>query len=193
VRLLDSAVQDQSFVSIVVADGAPFVLDGSGPLTVTGANDVARQQSAQDNHRAVLDAVAGARAATPETDLLGAISLGRRTISSATAPRTIVVVDSGLSTVAPLDFTRPGLLDADSQEIVTSLNATGALPELAGYTVVLQGLGDVASPQQPLGEARRKTSWPPGKPFCGPPGRRSKSRRCRCPVSQIPGSRTSGR
>jgi outer membrane protein OmpA-like peptidoglycan-associated protein len=61
-----------------------------------------------------------------------------------------------LSTVAPLDFTEPGLLDSDPTELATSLAAAGELPDLAGAAVVFQGLGDTADPQPTVGRAQRR-------------------------------------
>jgi hypothetical protein len=145
--VLDSAIENQSYASVVVADGEPFLLDGDGPLHITGANDVAREQSKEANRQAVLAAIDSAEAETPETDLLTALSLARRSISGESGAHTIVVVDSGLSTKAPLDFTQPGLLEAEPQEVADSLAVAGALPDLSGATVVAQGLGDTAPPQ----------------------------------------------
>jgi outer membrane protein OmpA-like peptidoglycan-associated protein len=72
-------------------------------------------------------------------------------------PGTVVLVDSGLSTVAPLDFRQRGLLDAPPAETVDALRANNALPGLQGETVVLAGLGDVAEPQPALSPAQRSS------------------------------------
>ena len=152
---LESAVANQSYVSIVVADGNPFLFDARGPLLESGANDVAHEQSRAANLKAVEDAIASARARTPEVDLLAAIDLAARDISSESGAHTVVVVDSGLSTVAPLDFSRPGFLGADRQEVARGLVDDDELPDLAGTTVTFQGLGNTAPPQEELTIAQR--------------------------------------
>lgn len=68
---------------------------------------------------------------------------------------TIVFLDSGLQTVPPLDFTRPGLLDADPDDVVKQLSDQHELPELTGQQVLFFGLGSTAAPQQNLDPAQQ--------------------------------------
>src|SRR4029077_8318458 len=68
---------------------------------------------------------------------------------------TVVLGDSGLPTVAPLDFHVSGLLDADPDAAVQELSSSGYLPDLSGRTVVLAGIGYTAAPQSPLDDRRR--------------------------------------
>lgn len=150
----DTAVTDRSFLSIVVADGRPFEA-GHGVLQVNAANSIAAQEQQDANRRKVDQALDAAAAKTPEADLLAALDLAARAIHSRPGPHTIVVVDSGLSTTGALDFTQPGLLDADPKELAQSLADARELPDLHGDDVVFQGLGDVADPQQPLGRPVR--------------------------------------
>jgi outer membrane protein OmpA-like peptidoglycan-associated protein len=154
---LNEAVMAESYVALVVADGAPFVVPGDGPLVVDHSNSEREKRSRAENQRNVEQAIDSAAAKTAETDLLGALHLAGRSIADLPGERTIVVVDSGLSTVVPLDFTQPGLLDADPDELATSLEAAGELPDLAGATVVLQGIGDTAPPQQPLSHGQQES------------------------------------
>jgi len=154
--VLDDVVENQSYVSIVVADGEPSVI-GEKDLIVEGANDVARDQSRRKNRQEVENGILGAKADDEEVDLLTSLELAARTIrSKQTTPNTIVVVDSGLSTVAPLDFTQEGMLEADPGEVVRSLTDQGSLPDLNGIEVIWQGMGDTAAPQEPLSNGQRK-------------------------------------
>lgn len=151
----DLAVGQRSHVSLVVADGAPYAIDVSGPPVgrgVTGG-DPGATQGVDGRH--IDEAVAAARAKTPESDLLAAMDLAGRSLRERQGLRTLVVVDSGLSTTGALDFRTPGLLDADPQDVATTLADSRLLPDLTGVAVVFQGLGETASPQQPLSRARR--------------------------------------
>jgi outer membrane protein OmpA-like peptidoglycan-associated protein len=152
----EEALVSQAYLSVVVADGEPFQMDGAGVLVARDENDVVQKQDRERTRQAIDAMLAEARAKTPETDLLSALDLAARGISSAPGDHTIVVVDSGLSTVDPLDFRTPGLLDADPVELADSLEAAGELPDLAGIDVVLQGLGDTAAPQQKLRRPQRQ-------------------------------------
>ncbi|WP_138733292.1 OmpA family protein [Modestobacter excelsi] len=151
----DVAVAQQSVFSLVLADGAPFAEGPAATLTADAADAGAREEQYAANRERVDDAVAGARARTPESDLLTAIDLGVQTVGTPTGLRTLVLVDSGLSTAGALDFTAPGMLDADPREVADTLADSNQLPDLRGWSVVFQGLGDTAAPQPPLDDARR--------------------------------------
>ncbi|MGY1831719.1 OmpA family protein [Geodermatophilus sp. SYSU D01180] len=151
----DVAVAQQSWFSLVVADGAPFQDGQAAPLVADAPDAGERDGQYAENRARIDDAVAAARARTPETDLLSAIDLGVQTVDVSSGLRTLVVVDSGLSTAGALDFTEPGMLDADPREVADTLADFGRLPDLRGWSVVFQGLGDTAAPQQPLDDARR--------------------------------------
>ena len=139
----DMAIAQGAQFSLFVADGAPFQAGTTIPL--------GRDQGRSD----VEDAIAAARARTPESDLLGALHLAARELAGRRGLRTLVVIDSGLSTTGRLDFTTPGLLDAQPRELADTLRDAEELPDLSGVTVVFRGLGDTAAPQQQLDQVRR--------------------------------------
>jgi flagellar motor protein MotB len=151
----DLAVAQQSVFSLVVADGAPYAPELPRSLTADAADAGEREEQYAANRGLVDAAVTGARARTPESDLLTAIDLGVQTVGTPTGLRTLVLVDSGLATAGALDLTVPGMLDADPRQVADTLADFSRLPDLRGWSVVLQGLGDTAPPQEPLGAARR--------------------------------------
>ncbi|MFC7245223.1 OmpA family protein [Catellatospora aurea] len=102
----------------------------------------------------VLAAMGEIRSVQAEADPLKALRLAAR---ATPAGGTVVLFDSGLQTTAPLDFRGEGMLEADPTEVVASLVAKQAIPELAGRRVILMGLGDVAAPQDQLDPAMRNT------------------------------------
>ncbi|MGY1680679.1 OmpA family protein [Geodermatophilus sp. SYSU D01176] len=153
---LKTAVQDQSLALFVIADGEPAV-EGKRDLVTPGENETGREGQRQEWREWVKRSFEGAAAQDEETDLLGALDLAARAISSAPGTHTIVVVDSGLSTAGDLDFAgQPELLDADPEELAESLAASDALPDLTGVRVVVQGIGDTAEPQEELSTAQRR-------------------------------------
>ena len=150
-QVVTNAVSSRSQVSVVVADGSPFVLQDE---RLSGLH---RDDSGSDERRAVLhDAITTAAAASPETDLLTALQLAATAIEDAPGRHTVLVVDSGLSTAGGLDFRQKGMLEADPADLIASLEADGALPDLTGIHVVFQGLGDTAAPQPALGAVARE-------------------------------------
>ncbi|GAA4864942.1 OmpA family protein [Actinomycetospora straminea] len=157
VSTLTRAVDEdyQPRITLINVDGRP-VSAGSDTFSSDAGNGIA----AEDDRNAFLngfgEALTGLRAQTPEVDVLGALDLAGRS-AGGNRPGTVVLVDSGLSTVAPLDFRQRGLLDAPPAETVEALRANNALPGLQGVTVVLAGLGDVAEPQPALSPAQRSS------------------------------------
>jgi outer membrane protein OmpA-like peptidoglycan-associated protein len=143
---LDMAVAQGSYVSVVVADGAPHQYGDPEQLTAGG--------TAADRQR-IVDTVADAVPQSPESDLLGALQLAAGSIAGEPGMHSVVVVDSGLSTTGALDFTEPGVLGADPQYVADSLGDLQVLPDLTGASVVFQGLGETTAPQEELNPSHR--------------------------------------
>ncbi|MFY1637651.1 OmpA family protein [Solwaraspora sp. WMMB335] len=99
-------------------------------------------------------ALADVRSVQPEADPLRALSY-----AATVGPPggTVLLVDSGLQTVAPLNFAEnPALLDADPGAVVADLRQRDLLPDLTDRRVVLAGIGYTAAPQPDLDDARRR-------------------------------------
>ncbi|SDH48207.1 OmpA family protein [Pseudonocardia oroxyli] len=137
-------------LTLVSVEGEPRVV-AAHAFSSDAGNDAALADDRAAFLRGVEEAVAGLRAGTAEADPLGALALGAR----AARQGTVVLADSGLQTVAPLDFRQTGLLDADPADVVEHLRAQRRLPDLTGVTVVLSGIGDVAAPQLALDSGRQ--------------------------------------
>ncbi|PVZ08010.1 OmpA family protein [Actinomycetospora cinnamomea] len=157
VSVLSRAVDEgyEPRITLINVDGRPTSA-GNDTFRTDAGNAIA----AEDDRNAFLDgfgqAVTELRAETPEVDVLSALDLAGRS-AGGNRPGTVVLVDSGLSTVAPLDFRQRGLLDAPPEQTVEALRAENALPGLQGTTVILAGLGDVAEPQPALSPAQRQS------------------------------------
>ncbi len=142
-------------LSLVKIDGRPSMV-----ASAAFASDAEFPRAVDRDRETFLagfrNAARDVRATEPEADVLGALGIAARAAGDGAEPGTVVLVDSGLQTVAPLDFTQPGLLDADPAEVVEFLDGAGAIPDLSGQTVLLAGIGDTAAPQQPLDIARQE-------------------------------------
>lgn len=147
---------DQSYrprITLIDVDGRPTAA-GSATFSSDAGNGIAAEDDRNQFLNGFGEALTGLRAQAPEVDVLSALDLAGRS-AGGQRPGTVVLVDSGLSTVAPLDFRQRGLLDAPPAETVAALRANNALPGLQGETVLLAGLGDVAQPQAALSPAQR--------------------------------------
>lgn len=91
----------------------------------------------------------------PEVDTLKAISYASKTLlGNSSEDKVLVIMDSGLSTVGYLDFTK-GLLNADTDAIIEALEKAEAIPDLTDVNVMWMFMGQTAAPQQELSEAQK--------------------------------------
>lgn len=143
---------------VISADGVPRLV-ASIDSTSTRQDDTEKE----DYEVSVLAAML-TPAETPESDMLSALSLAAKSLAHASGDRTILVVDSGMSTAGAMAFQNTGLLEphADVDAMVERVRSAGALPDLTGVTVRWFGLGSVEEPQPLLDTAaknRLKNLW----------------------------------
>ena len=143
---------------VISADGVPRLV-ASIDSTSTRQDDTEKE----DYEVSVLAAML-TPAETPESDMLSALSLAANSLAHASGDRTILVVDSGMSTAGAMAFQNTGLLEphADVDAMVERVRSAGALPDLTGVTVRWFGLGSVEEPQPLLDTAaknRLKNLW----------------------------------
>ncbi|HEX6354212.1 OmpA family protein [Actinophytocola sp.] len=147
--LIDRTGRAGEKITLIRADGKPEV-SFARAFTTTAKNSVATDK---DFRRFVGDLgqafAEASKAKTAEADPLTALTLAGR---STPHGGNVVLLDSGLQTVAPLRFQDDdgALLNADPKEVVEHLRALELLPDLEGRNVMLVGLGNVVAPQEPL-------------------------------------------
>jgi OmpA-OmpF porin, OOP family len=154
---LSSAVNAKKLVSIVRVDGSPTAVF-SQAYTPTGANSEAQKEDYDDYVSNLNGILAGTsnpatdvRAQVPQADLLDGLAIAGDELRGVGGGN-LVVIDSGLQTVDPLNFTT-GLLADDPQTIVSFLKNADELPDLKGLSVEFSELGFTAAPQPSLGIA----------------------------------------
>lgn len=151
--LLETAANSGQQISLVRIDGQPksFILP---PFNTTGGNSVERQRDVIEYLNANVSPILNREihARVPQADVLTALNLA----AAITGPNgNIILVDSGLQTVAPLDYQQPGLLMAPPGDIVAFLRQQHLLPNLDGRHILLSGIGYAAVPQPALSETQR--------------------------------------
>lgn len=165
-RVVTGAVDTEGFISIISVDGTPdLIAEGSFAIEERFRNADASLLAREAQTKAVnlLMELSEVRANTPEVDTLEAIRLAGRTLSDAPegANKTILVIDTGLSTTGLLPFGN-NLLSAEPSLIADMLEEKQALPDLTGTHVIWQQLGDVGAPQEdltPKQRSRLKSVW----------------------------------
>jgi OOP family OmpA-OmpF porin len=140
-------------VTVVRIDGRPAVVEDRVTFASQAQNDKKRANDLTAWVASLGTTLTQVRAAAPEVDQLTALDVAARAVDEG---GTVVLLDSGLQTTAPLDFRANGMLDAQPADVVAFLTKAGALPDLHGKQVVLIGTGDTAAPQQQLDAAARR-------------------------------------
>lgn len=152
---LETAARQSSAVGLVEVDGAPKLI-AAGSADTSKMNGPAAGQFDGDFVAAVAGKIQGIRAASPHADVLDALDVAGRAIRAACSHGgTIFLEDSGLQEVKPLNFAQPGQLEALPSSVVSFLSGEHEIPDLAGMTVVLVGVGDTAAPQSRLAIGQR--------------------------------------
>ena len=143
---------------LVVADGSPFVV-GPQRFDQVKNNDIQQARADKAARLELVEAVQGAAAKTPETDLVTAVSLASRMLSAGTADNKVLIIrHSGVNTaVASLPMQDLDLLNSDPAKLLDQLDAAAMLPQLNGVAVEFYGLGDVAGSQGTL--SAQQVQW----------------------------------
>jgi OOP family OmpA-OmpF porin len=155
VSLLAAAANGGKRISLIRIDGQPKIFSPV-PFTTTAKNSRARShdvdQYVNDTIVPILAPHGEIAAKVPQANVLAALDLA----ASATGPGgNIVLIDSGLQTVTPLNYADPGLLMSPPSDIVKFLRQQNLLPHLHGRHVLLVGFGYTASPQPALNQAQQ--------------------------------------
>lgn len=144
-------------VSFITCDGNPKVVyqtDIPKPEK-SGLSENKKKKIANDYTVQLIKELSSLRSDVSEVDTLKAITYASKTlVSSTSAYKELVIMDSGLSTVGYLDFTK-GLLNAGTDSIVEALMKAEAIPRLTDVNVVWMYLGQTAAPQQELSESQK--------------------------------------
>ena len=143
---------------VISADGVPRLV-----VSIDSSSTRQDDTDKEDYEVSVLEAML-TPAEKPESDMLSALSLAASSLAHASGDRTILVVDSGMSTAGAMAFQNTGLLEphADVDAMIERMRSAGALPDLTGVTVRWFGLGSVEEPQPLLDTAaksRLKNLW----------------------------------
>lgn len=141
----------------VISDGSPFVI-GPQRFDKVKNNDIQQARADKAARLELVEAVRGAAAITPETDLISAVSLGGRMLSAGTASNKVLIIQhSGINTAASLPMQDLDLLKTDPAQLLDQLDAAAMLPQLNGVAVEFYGLGDVAGSQGTL--SAQQVQW----------------------------------
>lgn len=151
---VEGVIRAYGDISVVSVDGSPSLVE-------EGSYDIPDQYKGADESRLKADAESKAydlmmrlheiEADDEEVDTLEALRVAADTLSFAQegAGKTIIVVDTGLSTSGILNFNN-NLMYGEPEAIVELLDEKSAIPDLTDMEIYWYQLGEVAAPQQEL-------------------------------------------
>ena len=157
---VSNTVKSNGYISVVCVDGEPDLIAASLyeiPDMYKNANKTKLEADALMKANNLLAELASIKANNPESDVLESLRLAVRSLADITGmEKTILVIDSGLSTTGVMDFNR-NLILADPGDLADTLYQKAAIPNFEGITVIWLQMGDVASPQEALSSAQRES------------------------------------
>jgi outer membrane protein OmpA-like peptidoglycan-associated protein len=152
--LITTAATDRQPITLIRIDGKPKVFHLE-KFSTSDQNSGAISDDINNYVTAVNKLLDGPKmhAAAAQADVLTALSL-----AAAATPTggNIIVIDSGLQTVAPLEYQVPGMLMSPPRDVVEFLHARNMIPVLSGRHVLLAGFGYAAVPQPSLDQSERE-------------------------------------
>lgn len=138
----------------LISDGEAYLV---GDYTINEpdvkVDNTKKKQIAKQSANQIISECSSANAKTPEIDTLKAITKAADTIRSSSGNKTIMVIDSGLSTCNLLNFASQNLIEADPQLVVQQLSELHAIPDLSGTEIIWTGCAQTSGEQQPLTES----------------------------------------
>lgn len=157
--VLEACAKSGSTISLIVNDGAPYASVVTIPETKSGLSSEKYETIARERAGQILGMADQMFAKTAESDLLSAITLAGRQLNAEEGGRKeLIIIDSGLTTAAPLDFSESLLENITAEQVAGLLEEQRALPDLREIDGVrFFNIGDVAEPQSRITEANRKT------------------------------------
>jgi outer membrane protein OmpA-like peptidoglycan-associated protein len=158
--IIDCAVKQRSTIAFFRADGNP-----AGPYQIVSLVNDGRNQGTRhtedDQNRALVGSIlTGMKAQVDQANPLQALDLAADWLAEEPGSKQMVIIDSGLQTLAPLRF-EDNLLDPGTSRsnVVSVVSAESSIPTLKGIDVIWLGLGQTDSPQTTLtSSARNKES-----------------------------------
>lgn len=155
--MITTAATDRQPITLIRIDGKPKVFHLE-KFSTSDHNSGAISDDIKNYVTGVNERLDGPKmhAAVPQADVLTALSL-----AAAATPTNgnIIVIDSGLQTVVPLEYQVPGTLMSPRRDVVDFLHARNMIPALSGRHVLLSGFGYTAA-LSPAWTSRSGRTWP---------------------------------
>lgn len=145
--------EEGNTITLFLADGQPSVISRTQTSDLPSFRTSSQIENIiKDRTEEIMSAAYSARAKYEEVDLLSAISLASRDLqkySEEDSDRKLIILDTGLQTVSPLNFSTADISTLSADSIASALRESSAIPDLSGVEVIWHRT-DPAAPQEEL-------------------------------------------
>lgn len=151
--LTEFCSKEGNTITLILADGHPSVISQTQTKELPSFRTRSKIENIiEDRAEKIMSAAYSARAKYEEVDLLDAISLASRDLqkySDEDSDRKLIILDTGLQTVSPLNFSTADISILSADSIASTLQESSAIPDLSGVEVIWH-MTDPAAPQEEL-------------------------------------------
>ena len=151
--LTELCSEEGNTITLFLADGQPSVVSHTRTNELPSFRTSSQIENIiEERTEEIMSAAYSARAKYEEVDLLSAISLASRDLqkySEEDSDRKLIILDTGLQTVSPLNFSTADISTLSADSIASALRESSAIPDLSGVEVIWH-MTDPAAPQEEL-------------------------------------------
>lgn len=158
-NILALCLLEGSSVSEIIIDGSPYeAFSIDIPSVKKNISSSKKEEIANSRCEEIMGALLTAKAKTEEVDILQALSLGVRELSSKNGTiKQLFVLDVGLPTLGVLSFQEISLSNLDVEATIANLKSEGELPDFSCVdSITWIGLADTVQPQANLSQKNRE-------------------------------------
>ena len=145
---IKSALKSQGNLGLTLIDGSPkLVKSFESPKPKAMLSPSKKQDILNTQFEEINTFIGGLRPQAPECDILKAINISADNLADRSGVKSLVIMDSGLSTTGLLDFRSADVASLKIDEIIGALQSKKAIPNLEGVDVSWYGMGQTTDPQ----------------------------------------------
>lgn len=145
---IKGALKSQGNLGLTLIDGSPkLVKSFESPKPKAMLSPSKKQDILKTQFEEINTFIGGLRPQAPECDILKAINISADNLADRGGVKSLVIMDSGLSTTGLLDFRSADVASLKIDEIIGALQSKKAIPNLEGVDVSWYGMGQTTDPQ----------------------------------------------
>ena len=145
---IKDALKTEGKLGFVLIDGSPKLVKSiDAPKVDAMLSSGKKNEIIDDQVGEISSFVSDLKPQVAECDILKAINISADNFADKGGRKSLVIMDSGLSTTGLLDFRSADIAKLNVEDIIKALQKKKAIPNLKGVDVIWYGLGQTTSPQ----------------------------------------------